>query len=521
MRLNLLFLKKNSLFYLFFMVAVGCIFHSCTKIIQSEIGSDLIYNIDGINTFDTFLEVETSTVLYTDTCRIYNFNISDSNYLTPTSDIHLLGAINDEPLFGKTKASIYCEIQASYYPFYFAGKKDSVKIDSVVLVLDYKSTYGDPSQYINLNVYAIDKFNRLNNTTNYAANYPQLYNIAYTNLLSAKSNYFVQSFSDSFNGRFEHTTNQIRIPMDINIARKFLYEYDSAIQFKNDSTFRTYYPGFYLEAKDGNGLLNLNLAYNSKSGLNIYYSTNLSDTSSKRDTLYTRFPISSVTANFIKRDYSNSEVQSHLNKQNDSLVFLQANPGTIVQVKIPGLKTFQNKIINLAELNVVQAPDQNTFYTYNQMFYPPNYIFINAFDSARNYRKTIPNDFALQSSTPATIQTYGGGFRRNDSSYLPYYSNVGAPFFTLANYNFKLTRYIQGIVSRKDSVFDLQLTAPGNDKLYYFAPYQYYNLTPYNFYIKPAYANDHANGTIRLYGGGSTNPRRMRIHIIYTNLKTY
>lgn len=518
-----LFIKHNIKTYLGIIFLVGGLIfiNSCTKIIQSDVGSELIYQIDGINTFDTFLEVETKTVLYTDSCRIYNYNVSDMNFLTPTSDVHVLGTINDEPLFGKTNANIYFEIQAPYYPFYFRGIKDSVKIDSVVLVLDYNSTYGDPNQIININVYAIDKFKRLNNTINYALNYPNLYDLGYTNLLSKKSTYFIKNFTDSFKSRFEVTTNQIRIPMDISIATKFLQEYDSTIQFKNDSSFRTYYPGFFMEATGGNGLLNLNLAFNSKSGLNIYYSGNTTDTSAIRDTLYTRFPVSSVTANFIKRDYSNSEVLQHLNKPNDSLVYLQANPGTIIEVKVPSLKTFSNKIINLAELVAVQAPDPNTFYTYNQMFFPPYYIFINAFDSSRNYRRTIPNDFALQSSTSATLQNYGSGYLNNDSAYSPYFSNIEAPYFTLANYNFKLTRYMQGIVSRKDSVFDLQLSAPGNDKLYYFFPHQFYNTTPYDFYIKPADVNDHANGTIRLYGGGTTNPRRMRIHVIYTNLKTY
>jgi hypothetical protein len=75
---------------------------------------------------------------------------------------------------------------------------------------------------------------------------------------------------------------------------------------------------------------------------------------------------------------------------------------------------------------------------------------------------------------------------------------------------------MQGVVSRKDSVFDLRLFAPVNDSLKYVPPYPY-NLTGGTDYLSRAVANQTAIGRVRL-GGGSHSKFKMRLRVYYSDL---
>jgi hypothetical protein len=75
---------------------------------------------------------------------------------------------------------------------------------------------------------------------------------------------------------------------------------------------------------------------------------------------------------------------------------------------------------------------------------------------------------------------------------------------------------MQGIVSRKDSIFDLRLIAPVNETIKYVPQYPY-NLTGGNDYIYSYLANNPAIGRVRL-GGGSHSKFRMRLKVYYSDL---
>ncbi|MEL4382764.1 DUF4270 family protein, partial [Shewanella algae] len=95
---------------------------------------------DGVNTFDTIITVETNTFLDADTARIYRY------------DNQVLGAITNDPLFGKTNAVLNFELKPTFYPFFIPGAKDSTVVDSAVLILSYRSFYGDSTQPLRLTV---------------------------------------------------------------------------------------------------------------------------------------------------------------------------------------------------------------------------------------------------------------------------------------------------------------------------------------------------------------------------------
>ena len=127
------------------------VFSACKKINEStELGGGLIPPIDNINTFDTTLNVQA----FNDTFGL----ATDSQYLAASAE-HFLGLINSDPIFGKTDARIFLQLQPTFYGVYPFARKDQIKIDSIVLVLDYVETYGDSSVPQTVNVYELDQSN--------------------------------------------------------------------------------------------------------------------------------------------------------------------------------------------------------------------------------------------------------------------------------------------------------------------------------------------------------------------------
>jgi hypothetical protein len=182
---------------------------------------------------------------------------------------------------------------------------------------------------------------------------------------------------------------------------------------------------------------------------------------------------------------------------------LQTAPGTFVTVKIPNLSNFRNVLVHRAELVAVQSPNDNL----DALLTPPRYVLLTAFDSANNRKINVPNDFEI-SNQGSNIANFGGFLT---SLNIPGYGQAKA-------YNFTLTRYVQGIVTRNDSSYALRLYAPSNDSIMYTQPYPYNMIAPTRALISPGSANNIANGRVRLFGGGSQSPARMRLRIIYSEL---
>lgn len=470
----------------------------CTRISSTDIGSGLIPAIDGVNTRDTLLDVITDSFEDADSTRIYK------------GDNHLLGTITNDPIFGKTTASMFFELKPGSYPYYIPGNKDSLVVDSAVLILSYRGFYGDSTQPLRLNVFEIDKNTPLDIFHAYPANYPASFNFNLGQSLGNSINVDIRRLGDSVKNRYEDATNQIRFRLRADVAKRFLKDYDSTNAYLSDSVFRTYFAGFAITANTGtaaNALLKINLA-DTNTKFALYYSSS-STGATKRDTsvAYLKFNTSySGDANLVLRDRSGTDAAKHLTTtaKPDSLVYVQTTPGTYVRIKIPGLQGLSNRIIHRAELITEQVPDDVNPAIEAQML-PPRYLLLSAFDSALNSKRNIPNDYIL-SSTGANTSTFGGYLV---SKSVPGYDRI-------ASYTFDVSRYVQGIVTRKDSSFTLRLSAPSNDSLHYTPPYPG-NAYSQTYYMGPSGTNDVGDGRIRL-GGGSHTRFRMRLRIIFSRI---
>jgi len=418
-------------------IAASLLF-SCTRISTSELGIDFLSQ-DVIGTRDTILDVETETVVMSDSLRIY-----------PT-DLQVLGDITNDPIFGNTSASLFLQLKPSFYPFFIKGTKDSIVVDSAVLVLSYKGFYGDSSKPVRIYVNKIDPATPLAVGKFYASNYANAYGIRKGVTIGNSKLFSFSNASDSLKDRFENASNQIRLRLNQSVANELLKTYDSNGVYRNDTTFRNAFPGFALTtnaADNHNALIQLALL-DSNTKLALYYSTSATG-SVTRDTLVTYFRFSyysAQNANFIQRNRAASEIANHLNGfAKDSLVYVQTSPGTMVKIKVPALKTFNNKIIHRAELIAEQVPDAARLITTDSYMRAPNFLFLGVYDTATKQLRSVPNDFPGTINTQALVQF--GGYKISKS--LNGFSNV-------ATYNFNVSRYVQGLIARKDSLFDFRL----------------------------------------------------------------
>ena len=90
----------------------------------------------------------------------------------------------------------------------------------------------------------------------------------------------------------------------------------------------------------------------------------------------------------------------------------------------------------------------------------------------------------------------------------PFKKTVGSQ--TINAYNINITRYVQGIITRGEDIFDL----------YLYAPYDEYvtgTKTDWNYYSVYSGFNQLATGRVRV-GGGNNKLQPMRLRIIYSNL---
>jgi hypothetical protein len=482
--------------FTFFTIA-ATLFFSCTRIGTSALGVDFLSQ-DAIGTKDTVLDVETETIVLEDSLRIY------------PSDQHVIGDITNDPIFGTTSASLFLQLKPSFYPFYIKGTQDSIIVDSAVLVLSYKGFFGDSSKPVKIYVHKIDPATPLVVGKFYAANYPNAYGIRKGVSIGNPKLFDFARAKDSLIDRFEKANNQIRLRLDQSVAIQLLKIYDSSGAYKSDSTFRKAFSGFAIStnaADNHNALIKLALL-DSNTKLNLYYSTSATG-SVTRDTLVTQFRVSYSTAqnaNFIQRNRAATEIASHLNgNAKDSLVYVQTSPGTMVKIKVPGLKTFKNKIIHRAELIAEQVPDAARLMTTDKYMSAPNYLFLGVYDTATKQLRSVPNDYQ-GAANPQSITQFGG---LKITKSLHGFSNV-------ATYNFNVSRYVQGLISRTDSLFDFRLYAPVNDSIKFVQPYPY-NKIQSSDYLSTSLGNQPGIGRVRL-GGGSHSKFRMRIRIYYTNI---
>lgn len=480
---------------------------SCTKIDITKLGADLIPAVDNVHTFADTLEVfGTQGVLTSDSTRI------------GLSELHVLGNINNDPIFGKTNANIYLEFKPTFFPYHFGNTKDSIGqpfapsgtgFDSVVLCLSYKGFYGDSSKSQHLKVLELDpaetnfKFDSV-----YQSNYQPF--ITPSNLLGEVTVIPTDLAKYTFLSNKKDSANyQIRIPLNTAFLNKILANSDSSTNkpFNSDSLFKTVFKGFAVEAKggsDANGLFYISLT-DVNTRLEVHYrrkNINPIDTSFTAWAVVSTSSTSvkkSATANYIERNRSGSDFANR--KPSSDELFIQATPGTYATLQIPGLSLLSNRIIHRAELIVDQIPPMTP------LLPVPSFLYLDVIDtSGNNKHKPIPFDLSPNSfynpntSAPPFYPTNGIDF-----SYFGGNARTKMDALTgqlIKYYNFNISRYVQNIVTKHETNYGLRLTAP-------------YDLFYYGFTLP--FSNKLAYGGIKIGNGNNAN-YKLKMRIIYSKI---
>lgn len=485
-------------------------FSSCKKINEAtDLGGGLIPPIDNINTFDTTITVEAYNGLFDFSGPNPLFNDSTrSSY----SDEQFLGLITNDPIFGRTDARMFLELKPSFFRHSFLNKPDSLYIDSVVLVLDYVDTYGDSTIPQTINVYELDQSNIFKtHQTQDSAYFLRENNLTYSNLLGSAT-VLPSTLNDSVRAFRDTTRNQLRIRLSDAFGTRLL-SYDSTANGANnayysDSAFKSKFKGFALQSvSGGNALMGFDLM-GANTKLAIYYQYNHGFGLAEKDTTVAYFTFSgnasSASANYVQRDYSGTPVLAAQGGATpDPVIYIQNTPGTFATIKIPALANLNNRVVHRAELIAEQI-----YHVSDSMFPPPAYLYLDAYSPTLGKYRTVPYDVVYD----------GQAFNFGVFGVAPVNATDGSGN-TIRTWKFNLTRYVQHVVNDTEPLYELRLSAPFYLWNQYVPPVPNSegSATRFKVSLNPS----PVKGRVRLHGNtdpNDSNPRRMRLRIIYSKL---
>jgi hypothetical protein len=467
------------------------VFSACKKLNDAtDLGGGLIPPIDNVNTFDTTITVEAYNGIFdplTDTTRTF------------PSDIHWLGRITNDPLFGSTDADLFLELKPPFYKYSFLNKSDSLNIDSAVLVLDYLGLYGDSTIPQTVNVYEITS------EFKFDSNYYLTRNTLNTGQQLGTRTFVPSILNDSVKVWLDTTKNQLRIPVNMNNFGQRLLNYDSTTgpngAYNTDSAFRSKFKGFAIRSQGGgNALMAFNLE-GANTKLAIYYRYQKGGTGTAfEDTAVTYFDFTTVSAatNLVKRVHSPQVTAAATSPAEDPIVYIQSAPGTFADIKIPALNTLSNRVVHRAELIMEQVYDNS-----DTTFPPPPLLHLDAYDDSLQKFRTIPFDFFDDGNFVYNFGTFGA---------VPQ-NTIDGSGKTVKIWRFNVSRYVQHILTKTAKLYTLRVSAP-----YYYM--EEFGSPPFSTVKRTITVNESvARGRVRLHGGSpSTNPNRMRLRIIYSKL---
>ncbi|MHA4847258.1 DUF4270 family protein [Flavitalea antarctica] len=421
-------MNRKTLTPLSLLALLITVYSSCTRVDATDLGNGLIPAVDNIQTFDTILPVVTNNLLLSDDSRI----VYDED--------HAIGVIQNDPAFGRLSGSIYFSLSPATFAYPFITRDSIRQVDSVVLSMAFTGTYGDSTSTQTFGVYELQDDPRFKDSingyliSNDGINLGPLLKTHTQNFDRLSDQFVIQKGKDT-----QVVRNQMRIRLDNSFGQRFI-NYEANV-YLNDTTFKTAFPGFGLIPQGGNqnALAYFNLANAENTKLTIYYKAK-SWGGVVDSALVTNFTFRNLrNLNKVQRTITGSEAAAIINNGSDSddRLYIATSPGTYATVKIPLLPGLSNRVIHRAELVVKNITPPGSVYQV------PYYLFLDAWDSAKNVAKTIQNDFTYNATNGSYNLTLFGGFLTNKNEY-----------------NFDISRYVQGIVTRKEQSYTLRLYAP-------------------------------------------------------------
>jgi len=470
---------------------------ACTKIESTDIGAGLIPPVDNINTFDTTLDVIST-------------NIYDSDSVYPLrGDNLVLGRISNDPLFGKTTGILNFQVKPDYFPYRFSGKYDSLRLDSIVVVVSLRGVYGDTMTSQSLRLYEVSQSTPLIADSIYTTKRRFQYQ---SSVLGSAVVDPRNLLKDSLLPNKEPVNkNQIRFKLtDASFINRI---FKDTFLLDSNKAYNSRFAGFGVvpdTATTGpNNLLIVSVS-DTNTKMAVYYSyRGATDTARTTTVAYWRVTAASGFSNNVIRNNTGAEyLNSVATNGADSIIYLQTKPeAPYTKLKVPGLDNLPNCMVHRAELRIVQMPNGATG-NMDQYFSPPS-LFLSMYSNDSSRKFMIPGgDVQYSIQGVSNLQDFGAFPIKETTN--------GQPGVT--NYSFNLTRFVQAVATRKIRNYDFILNAPFSEYIY--ANESYNSVVPI---AASGVLNPLACGRVRVGGGslsktGPNAPYRMRIRIIYTRI---
>lgn len=373
-------------------VATALLFNFAACVDPTDVGSELLEGDQvGVDYTDT-LTLQTSSFIG-DTLTTYSPTTLLSSYL--------FGQMED-PVFGKTRASIYTQarlqrtLSGAYQSFDFSG----ATLDSIVLVLVYDSAgyYGNVSQTYGMDVLELDE--SLDNDASYNsdrgfATKPVL--LGSREFVPRYDSLEVINYSND-DADTVKVAPHLRIPLSTELGLRLL-QYDTTV-YKNDSTFLEAFKGLHLKpGTTTNGVLSFNIL-SAFSGIHLFYTKN-----AKKEQYVFAFNNFGVTTAQYEHDYTDAPVEPYLNDASlgGEYTFVQGMRGVYTKITLPHVEELENIIINKAELIVTVAYLGNDN---AQVFTPADQLLLFTRNSSGKLKEI--DDVALGLAVSGLNEIFGG-----------------------------------------------------------------------------------------------------------------
>lgn len=402
---------------------------------------DLVPPIDNINTFQDFSTEIITENIYQDS--LITGGMGKSSRVSSASNYyHALGTIELDPIFGKTMASFHVEVIPSVANFQFKAQQTGTQrtIDSIVLSIPYKTSYGD-TLYPSSQKFTV--YRSLKTFSRDSAQYEFTQDIVdYSKPLGSQTVNFQNFRIDSPIVGTAKAIPQLRFKMASWFIDSLQAQVDSAANgaAANYTKFLEWWKGFSVQPEANNGsTLGFFNTYGTR--LNIYY--RYTNTSGFADTTVDVLgfdPSYCNRFNTITRNYSGTPVQSFMgnaSSNGDSVLFIQNEPGMAAIMKFPSITALDNRIVNKAEL--IFTSISPFAFDFNQIYgiVPRMQIF---------KTDTEGND-----AIPAEYSSFGAGYVDGNT----HTSTINGQ--TITQYKFNLTQTFQQVISQKDTTFRLKI----------------------------------------------------------------
>ncbi|MEO8149551.1 MAG: DUF4270 domain-containing protein [Bacteroidia bacterium] len=399
------------------------VFCACNK--YDETGTTILPLSDTLNLVYTDSTTIICTTIREDSLRSNGF----SGF--PVS-LNIVGSLN-EPIFGRTKASVYMQMNLSKLNFDYG---DSATADSLILCLALNSYYGNSHSPVHFRIYRMDSL--INKDSAY-----------YTNTTLPAATLIGDATvavnpKDSLSEYGIKKAPHIRIPLDMVLATELMSK-SGGPEYVDNTAFTNYFKGIYITAESANdpGCMFVYDYKSTQSKMSLYYKFSVDS-----DSLSFNYTFDELARfNHFDHDYyAGTEVYQALNDNTtgNNFTYVQSMAGVKTKIQLPYIKNYlasdPSMVINnavlvfKAEPNSLFAPHANTALTY--------------VDSAGH-----PQDFAPDNNESANS---------TDGTYLS----------TPGEYRFNITRYISQVMTGKRTDYGIYLRGvasiinPHQTKLY-------------------------------------------------------